>query len=130
MRSQKSFLERDNFETELGTANDDPFAENFAEIENNDIIDVFGEDVIARFKTNYFNCFQLTFYRPVVVIYAHRFPSNKGFDHDKFLRFVKYTLDKIVDQDYTIIYFHYGLRSNNKPPLKWLIRAYQLLDRR
>ena len=39
-------------------------------------------------------------------------------------------LVQLVDLDYTIVYFHYGLRSNNKPPLKWLHRAYQMLDRR
>ena len=39
-------------------------------------------------------------------------------------------LDKIVFLDYTIIYFHYGLRSHNKPPLKWLVQAYQVLDRK
>ncbi|CAK5075159.1 unnamed protein product [Meloidogyne enterolobii] len=96
---------------------------------SNEIIDVFGEgDFSARFllKLKMF----LTNFRPVVVFYAYRLPSNKTFDHLKFLRFVQFTLDKIVDQDYTVIYFHYGLRSNNKPPYKWLFNVYQLLDRR
>lgn len=115
---QKSFLERDNFENELGPSgvNEDPFGENFADMASNEIIDVFGEGDFSA--------------RPVVVFYAYRLPSNKTFDHLKFLRFVQFTLDKIVDQDYTIIYFHYGLRSNNKPPFKWLFNVYQLLDRR
>ncbi|KAL3116153.1 hypothetical protein niasHT_004558 [Heterodera trifolii] len=113
----KSFLERDNFESELGaTQQDDPFGEDFCDISSNEIIDVFADGDLAG--------------RPVIVFYAHRLPSNKNFDHYKFLRFIQFTLDKIVDSDYTIIYFHYGLRSNNKPPLKWLIQAYQLLDRR
>uniref|UniRef100_A0A1I8B1F9 Rho GTPase-activating protein 1 n=1 Tax=Meloidogyne hapla TaxID=6305 RepID=A0A1I8B1F9_MELHA len=92
---QKSFLERDNFENELGPSgvNEDPFGENFADMASNEIIDVFGEGDFSA-------------------------------------RFVQFTLDKIVDQDYTIIYFHYGLRSNNKPPFKWLFNVYQLLDRR
>uniref|UniRef100_A0A915LUY0 Uncharacterized protein n=1 Tax=Meloidogyne javanica TaxID=6303 RepID=A0A915LUY0_MELJA len=115
---QKSFLERDNFENELGPSgvNEDPFGENFTDMASNEIIDVFGEGDFAA--------------RPVVVFYAYRLPSNKAFDHLKFLRFVQFTLDKIVDQDYTVIYFHYGLRSNNKPPFKWLFNVYQLLDRR
>ncbi|CAK5083914.1 unnamed protein product [Meloidogyne enterolobii] len=115
---QKSFLERDNFENELGPSgvNEDPFGENFTDMASNEIIDVFGDGDFSA--------------RPVVVFYAYRLPSNKTFDHLKFLRFVQFTLDKIVDQDYTVIYFHYGLRSNNKPPYKWLFNVYQLLDRR
>ncbi|KAF7633442.1 hypothetical protein Mgra_00007129 [Meloidogyne graminicola] len=115
---QKSFLERDNFEYELGPSggNEDPFGENFADMASFEIIDVFGEGDFSA--------------RPVIVFYAYRLPSNKTFDHLKFLRFVQFTLDKIVDQDYTILYFHYGLRSNNKPPFKWLFNVYQLLDRR
>ncbi|KAH7727112.1 RhoGAP domain-containing protein [Aphelenchoides avenae] len=115
----KSYLERDNFENELGSAADDPFAENFGDISKHNVVDVVAEgDFVGR---------------PVVVIYAYRLPSNKAFDHQKFLRQVEYlqhTLDKLVDMDYTIVYFHYGLRSHNKPPLKWLVQAYQVLDRR
>jgi hypothetical protein len=43
--------------------------------------------------------------------------------------YLQKTLDKLVELDYSIVYFHYGLRSNNKPPIKWLLQAYQLLDR-
>uniref|UniRef100_A0A183EG36 Rho-GAP domain-containing protein n=1 Tax=Gongylonema pulchrum TaxID=637853 RepID=A0A183EG36_9BILA len=68
--------------------------------------------------------------RPIIVIYAYRLPSNKTFNHAKFLRFLQFTLDKVVELDYTIVYFHYGLRSNNKPPLKWLLQAYTILDRK
>lgn len=45
-------------------------------------------------------------------------------------RYLQKTLDRVVDLDYSIVYFHYGLRSHNKPPLKWLIQTYQMLDRR
>jgi len=68
--------------------------------------------------------------RPLVVVYACRLPSNKTFDHEKFLRYLMHTLNKFVNQDYTILYFHFGLRSHNKPPIKWLIQMYKLLDRR
>lgn len=67
--------------------------------------------------------------RPILVFYAYRLPSNKTFDHQKFLRYLQKTLDKLVELDYSIVYLHYGLRSHNKPPIKWLIQAYQLLDR-
>ncbi|VDN50611.1 unnamed protein product [Dracunculus medinensis] len=112
----QSFLERDNFEKELGYADDDPFAEDFSDISQHDIITVIADgDRVAR---------------PILVIYAYRLPSNKSFDHQKFLRFLQFTLDKVVELDYTIVYFHYGLRSNNKPPLRWLVQAYLILDRK
>lgn len=47
-----------------------------------------------------------------------------------YFRYLMHTLDNFVDQDYTIVYFHYGLHRHNKPPVKWLIQAYRLLDRR
>uniref|UniRef100_A0AC34R2F1 CRAL-TRIO domain-containing protein n=1 Tax=Panagrolaimus sp. JU765 TaxID=591449 RepID=A0AC34R2F1_9BILA len=111
------FLERDDFEQELGTSGlEDPFSENFSDIARHGIVDVIADgDLVAR---------------PIILVYAHKLPSNKEFDHDKFLRYLQHTLDKVVDLDYSIVYCHYGLTSNNKPPLKWLIRAYQILDRR
>lgn len=112
----RSFLERDNFETELGCSADDPFAEDFSDISRHQIVNVIADgDWVGR---------------PIIVIYAYRLPSNKTFGHAKFLRFLQFTLDKVVELDYTIIYFHYGLRSNNKPPLKWLLQAYSVLDRK
>jgi len=111
----RSFLESDNFEHELGSSADDPFSEDFSEIQRHEIINIIGEgDLVGR---------------PILVLYAYRLPSNKTFDHQKFLRYLQKTLDKLVELDYSIVYFHYGLRSHNKPPIKWLLQAYQLLDR-
>uniref|UniRef100_A0A0R3RT28 Rho GTPase-activating protein 1 n=1 Tax=Elaeophora elaphi TaxID=1147741 RepID=A0A0R3RT28_9BILA len=111
-----SFLERDNFEKELGCSADDPFAEDFTNINQHEIVNVIADgDWVGR---------------PIVIVYAYRLPSNKTFDHAKFLRFLQFTLDKLVELDYTIVYFHYGLRSNNKPSLKWLLQAYSILDRK
>ncbi|NWW03448.1 RHG08 protein, partial [Oreocharis arfaki] len=42
----------------------------------------------------------------------------------------KYTLDQYVEDDYMVVYFHYGLKSLNKPFLKWLQTAYQEFDRK
>lgn len=39
------------------------------------------------------------------------------------------TLQTYVSQDYTLVYFHYGLNSKNKPSLKWLVQAYKAFDR-
>lgn len=68
----RSFLERDNFENELGIEVDDPFGEDFNDIHCHEIVNVVGEgDLVGR---------------PVVMVYAYRLPSNKNFNHEKFLR--------------------------------------------
>lgn len=46
------------------------------------------------------------------------------------LRYLKYTLDQHVENDYTIVYFHFGLNSQNKPSLGWLQNAYKEFDRK
>nr|CAD7393529.1 unnamed protein product [Timema cristinae] len=46
------------------------------------------------------------------------------------LRYLMYTLDKYVEQDYSLVYFHYGLTSKNKPSLSWLWQAYRAFDRK
>ena len=45
-------------------------------------------------------------------------------------RYGKYFLDKIVEQDYTLLYCHCGLRSYNKPSLSWLRKVYGEMDRK
>ena len=45
-------------------------------------------------------------------------------------RYLKYTLDQYVESDYTVVYFHYGLRSSNKPSMRWLGDAYKEFDRK
>ncbi|PSN29348.1 Rho GTPase-activating protein 8 [Blattella germanica] len=44
--------------------------------------------------------------------------------------YLMYTLDKFVEEDYSLVYFHYGLTSKNKPPLSWLWQAYRAFDRK
>lgn len=38
-------------------------------------------------------------------------------------------MESYVKQDYSLIYFHYGLSSKNKPSLGWLVQAYKAFDR-
>lgn len=47
-----------------------------------------------------------------------------------FDRYLKGTLDQYVESDYTLIYFHHGLTSENKPSLGWLREAYREFDRK
>ena len=49
---------------------------------------------------------------------------------DIIYRYVKYVLDKIVEQDYTVVYCHYGLRSYNKPRFSWFRNVYSEMDRK
>lgn len=45
-------------------------------------------------------------------------------------RYLKFTLDQYVEMDYILVYFHHGLRSSNKPSVKWLREAYGEFDRK
>ncbi|KAK2716168.1 hypothetical protein QYM36_010669 [Artemia franciscana] len=68
--------------------------------------------------------------RKVIVLTAARLPSNKGFDHNRFLRYLLFTLDKFVEEDYSLIYLHHGLNRDNKPPISWLWKAFRAFDRK
>lgn len=45
-------------------------------------------------------------------------------------RYLKVTLDKYVESDYSVVYFHYGLTGQNKPSFGWLLDAYREFDRK
>uniref|UniRef100_A0AC35TLR4 RhoGAP domain containing protein n=1 Tax=Rhabditophanes sp. KR3021 TaxID=114890 RepID=A0AC35TLR4_9BILA len=112
----KSFLERDNFECELGSPTDEIYNAEFDEISKLNIINIIGDGDKAG--------------RPIVCVYAFRLPSTKEFNHDTFFRFLQHVLDSIVELDYSLLYFHYGLHSNNKPPIKTLFKAFNAFDRK
>lgn len=68
--------------------------------------------------------------RPVIAFSACRLPVRSLIDHQKLLSFLKEMLEQYVESDYTLVYFHYGLNSQNKPSLKWLLQIYRELDRK
>ncbi|CAG5128323.1 unnamed protein product, partial [Candidula unifasciata] len=68
--------------------------------------------------------------RKVIVFSACKLPSNKTFDHQRLLQYIRHTLDKYVEQDYVLVYFHHGLHKGNKPKLSWLLQAYREFDRK
>lgn len=35
-----------------------------------------------------------------------------------------------MESDYTLVYFHCGLNSHNKPPVRWLWTAFRAFDRK
>lgn len=116
----------ENFEEELAAA---PFIpepdsltttplqdeEDFGDIAQHGIVEVVGDDAYGR---------------KIIVVAACKLPSNKTFDHQRFLRYLLYTLDKYVEQDYSLVYFHHGLNSKNKPSLGWLWQAYKAFERK
>ncbi|XP_074247269.1 rho GTPase-activating protein 8 isoform X2 [Saimiri boliviensis] len=68
--------------------------------------------------------------RRIVTFSCCRMPPSHELDHQRLLEYLKYMLDQYVENDYTIIYFHYGLNSRNKPSLGWLQSAYKEFDRK
>ncbi|XP_053318692.1 rho GTPase-activating protein 8 isoform X2 [Spea bombifrons] len=70
------------------------------------------------------------FGRKVITFSCCRLPPGHEIDHIRLLEYLKYTLDRYVENDYSVVYFHYGLNSKNKPALSWLQNAYRAFDRK
>ncbi|XP_033845363.1 rho GTPase-activating protein 8-like [Periophthalmus magnuspinnatus] len=68
--------------------------------------------------------------RKLIIFSSCCLPPVHQLDHRRLLQYLKYTLDQYVEMDYILVYFHYGLRSTNKPSLKWLRQAYNEFDRK
>ncbi|XP_064423212.1 rho GTPase-activating protein 1 [Latimeria chalumnae] len=90
---------------------DDPYYD----IARHQIVEVAGDDNYGR---------------KVIVFSACRMPAIHQLDHRKLLEYLKLTLDTFVESDYTVVYFHHGLTSENKPSLMWLREAYREFDRK
>ncbi|XP_067104705.1 rho GTPase-activating protein 1 [Osmerus mordax] len=87
----------------------------YYDIARHQIVEVAGDD---------------NFGRKVIVFNACRMPPHHELDHHKLLMYLKATLDQYVESDYTLIYFHHGLTSENKPSLSWIRDAYREFDRK
>ncbi|XP_035429198.1 rho GTPase-activating protein 1 [Spodoptera frugiperda] len=121
-RSASDGTIEENFEEELARAPEVyteisslDLEDSFAELNRTGLVEVVGDDEVGR---------------RIIVVSACRLPPNKELLHDKLLRYLMFTLDKYVEQDYSVVYFHCGLTSKNKPPLSWLWRAYKAFDRK
>ncbi|KAJ8245578.1 hypothetical protein GJAV_G00272260 [Gymnothorax javanicus] len=87
----------------------------FYDVARHGILQVIGDDNYGR-KLITFSCCCM--------------PPSHQLNHQRLLQYLKYTLDQYVEIDYTVVYFHYGLRSSNKPSLRWLRDAYKEFDRK
>ncbi|KAM3832870.1 rho GTPase-activating protein 8 [Vipera latastei] len=68
--------------------------------------------------------------RKVIAFSSCRLPASHQINHRQLLEYLKYTLEQYVESDYTLVYFHYGLNSRNKPSLSWLQNAYKEFERK
>ncbi|XP_078359356.1 rho GTPase-activating protein 8-like [Oculina patagonica] len=89
--------------------------DNFRDIARHRILSVAGDDKSGR---------------PVIVFSACRIPPINSIDHTRLFRYLLCTLDQYVENDYTIVYFHFGLTSKNKPAMSRVIQLYRDLDRK
>ncbi|XP_043418810.1 rho GTPase-activating protein 8 isoform X1 [Prionailurus bengalensis] len=87
----------------------------FYDVARHGILQVAGEDCFGR---------------RVITFSCCRMPPSHELNHRRLLEYLKHTLDQYVESDYTIVYFHYGLNSRNKPSLGWLQSTYKEFDRR
>lgn len=99
----------------VGVESGGELLEDFTDLQELGVVEVLGDDRSGR---------------KIITAAACKLPNNKNFDNQRFLRFLVFTLDQYVDMDYSLVYFHHGLTSGNKPPLSWLWGLYKVLDRR
>ncbi|XP_031607963.1 rho GTPase-activating protein 1 isoform X2 [Oreochromis aureus] len=114
--ADESFLSKSDVSQQFDASSPHlPWDHPFYDIARHQIIEVAGDD---------------NFGRKVIVFNACRMPPQHQLDHHKLLMYLKGTLDQYVESDYTLIYFHHGLTSENKPSLSWLLDAYREFDRK
>lgn len=95
---------------------DDDFGDDdFSDIAKHNCVEVAGDDLFGR---------------KIITIYACRLPSETKLHHLRLLKYIMYTLDQYVENDYCVVYFHYDLNSQNKPKLNFLYQAYKAFDRK
>eukprot|EP01136_Pigoraptor_vietnamica_P045115 Opistho-1_new@22691 len=70
------------------------------------------------------------FSRPVIVFSACNMPALKEIDMNLLLQYIIFTLDKVVESDYVIVYLHAGLRSDARPTIGWIRQVYRVFDRK
>ncbi|XP_062990408.1 rho GTPase-activating protein 8 isoform X3 [Elgaria multicarinata webbii] len=108
-KNKGSFAAASNRHTEISMTHP------YYDVARHDIIHFVGDDNLGR-KVIAFSCC--------------RMPPSYQLNHGRLLEYLKYTLDQYVENDYTVVYFHYGLNSQNKPSLSWLQSAYKEFDRK
>ncbi|XP_061402266.1 rho GTPase-activating protein 68F [Musca vetustissima] len=65
--------------------------------------------------------------RHIFGIYASRFPEKSQME--SFIRDIIKEIEPYVENDYILVYFHQGLKEDNKPSAQFLWNSYKELDR-
>ncbi|XP_030386410.1 rho GTPase-activating protein 68F isoform X2 [Scaptodrosophila lebanonensis] len=65
--------------------------------------------------------------RHIFGIYASRFPERSQLEG--FVRDIIKEIEPFVENDYILVYFHQGLKEDNKPSAQFLWNSYKELDR-
>ncbi|CAF0917889.1 unnamed protein product [Brachionus calyciflorus] len=80
--------------------------------------------------------------RPIIVISAYNLPDAEDIAKEKeyfnshqhffdvLLEVLYGVLEKYVESEYTLVYFHHGLKSSSQPSFNWLAKVYKMLDRK
>ncbi|KAJ6641479.1 Rho GTPase-activating protein 68F, partial [Pseudolycoriella hygida] len=106
-------LEADNYEDQLNPldASELSAMENYAKLK---FIDFYGTDKQGQH---------------IFAIYACRLPEKKDLNGTTFIEYIIKQMEPYVQNDYVIVYFHQGLKEDNKPSIPFLWNAYKDLDR-
>eukprot|EP00123_Amoebidium_parasiticum_P017763 comp23981_c0_seq1/m.42558 comp23981_c0_seq1/g.42558 ORF comp23981_c0_seq1/g.42558 comp23981_c0_seq1/m.42558 type:complete len:396 (-) comp23981_c0_seq1:347-1534(-) len=67
--------------------------------------------------------------RPVVVFSACRLPGQGVINMDALIEYMVVQLDKVVQSDYVIVYFHAGLSPDCRPGIGWIYKVWRTLTR-
>ena len=68
--------------------------------------------------------------RTLMVFSACNIPPSSEIDLSELLEFCVVTLDRIVESDYCLVYFHACMNSAARPPLSWFRKCYRILSRK
>jgi len=65
--------------------------------------------------------------RPIVIFIGSRLPEKRAHLDRVFLYIIK-MMDKIVDNDYVVVYIHTFMENKSKPEFNWLEQIYNQID--
>jgi len=65
--------------------------------------------------------------RPIIMFVGARLPDKRHILDRVFLYIIK-TMDKLVDNDYVVVYLHTLMESKSKPEFSWMEQVYNQID--
>lgn len=97
-------------------------------LEDNDFEDQLKENegfAVAKTKCDFLGTDKQG--RHIFGIYAYRFPEKTQMEN--FIKYIIKEMEPYVENDYIMVYFHQGLKEDNKPSVQFLWNSYKELDR-